>query len=163
MDTVLVPVIKDKAGKLSDKDNYRPIALASVISKVFERIILEKISQYLDVESNQYGFKKKSGTDLCIYALKEIVDTYKVLNGSVFMCLLDASKAYDRVNHRKVFEKLASRSVPYYFIRILSYWYMTQTIFYDGEMSFQMALDQQMGYDKEGSYLHISTIFTSMI
>ena len=42
MDIVLVPVIKDKAGKLSDKDNYRPIALASVISKVFERIMLEK-------------------------------------------------------------------------------------------------------------------------
>ena len=47
--------------------------------------MLDKISQYLDVEPNQYGFKKKSGTDLCIYALKEIEDTYKVLNGSVFM------------------------------------------------------------------------------
>jgi len=44
------------------------------------------------------------------------------------MCLLDASKAYDQVNHRKVFEKLANRSVSYYFIRILSHWYMTQTI-----------------------------------
>ena len=85
MDIVLVPVIKDKTGKLSDKDNYRPIALASVISKVFERIMFDKISRYLDVEPNQYGFKKKSGTDLCIYALKEIEDTYKVLNGSVFM------------------------------------------------------------------------------
>ncbi len=33
---VLVPVIKDKTGKISSKDNNRPIALASVISKLVE-------------------------------------------------------------------------------------------------------------------------------
>ena len=38
LSVVLVPVIKDKAGKISSKDNYRPIALASVISKLFEVI-----------------------------------------------------------------------------------------------------------------------------
>ena len=38
LSVVLVPVIKDKAGKISSKDNYRPIALASVISKLVEVI-----------------------------------------------------------------------------------------------------------------------------
>ena len=33
---MLVPVIKDKNGKINSKDNYRRIALASIISKVFE-------------------------------------------------------------------------------------------------------------------------------
>ena len=43
LSVVLVPVIKDKAGKISSKDNYRPIALASVFSKTIEVIILGRI------------------------------------------------------------------------------------------------------------------------
>ena len=35
MDTVLVPIIKDKKGDISSKDNYRPIAITSVVSKIF--------------------------------------------------------------------------------------------------------------------------------
>ena len=37
LSVVLVPVIKDKAGKIGSIDNYRPIALASILSKVLER------------------------------------------------------------------------------------------------------------------------------
>lgn len=44
MSVLLVPVIKDKAGKVSSLDNYRPIALASVPSKVIELILLERIN-----------------------------------------------------------------------------------------------------------------------
>ena len=44
-DTMLeiVPVIKDKTGRIDQVDNYRPIALASVISKVVEIILLSRI------------------------------------------------------------------------------------------------------------------------
>ena len=37
---VLVPVIKDKSGIINAKDNYRPIALANIVSKVVENILL---------------------------------------------------------------------------------------------------------------------------
>ena len=47
LSVVLVPVIKDKAGKISSKDNCRPIALASVISKLVEVIMLDKIEMYI--------------------------------------------------------------------------------------------------------------------
>ena len=41
--TVLIPIIKNKSGDVTDKGNYRPIALSSVISKVFEHIIIDRI------------------------------------------------------------------------------------------------------------------------
>ena len=76
-------------------DNYRPIALASIISKVVERILLDRITGYLSSCDNQFGFKPKHGTDMCIYALKEIVNLYRAKNSSVLLCFIDASKAFD--------------------------------------------------------------------
>ena len=40
MSVILVPVLKEKAGKLNNIDNYRHIALASILSKILERILL---------------------------------------------------------------------------------------------------------------------------
>lgn len=125
---VLVPIIKDKSGKISSKDNYRPIALASVMSKVLEIIILKRSSEYLTTNYNQFGFKKNLGTDHCIYLLKEMISSYKAHNGSLFICFLDASKAFDRVNHNILFEKLIQRGLPYYIVRLLVFWYVNQTM-----------------------------------
>ena len=52
LSVMLVPVIKDKAGKISSKDNYRPIALASVISKLVEVIMLDRIEMYIITNPN---------------------------------------------------------------------------------------------------------------
>ena len=84
---VLVPIIKDKTGRIDRIDNYRPIALAIVVSKVVERILLDRISHFLETCPNQFGFKRNLGTDTCIYVLKEMVDKYKSLNGGMFVFL----------------------------------------------------------------------------
>ena len=84
MSVVLIPIIKDKKAKISSIDNYRPVAIASVVSKVVERILLDRLSEYLDTMGNQIGFKPKLGTDMCIYSLEEIIGSYSKLNGCVF-------------------------------------------------------------------------------
>ena len=126
---VLIPLIKDKSARLNSKSNYRPIAIASVLSKVFERIILDRISFYISTSSNQFGFKSELGTDMPIYLLKEVIDRYKSLNGNVFMCFLDASKAFDRVNHNLLFVKLLKRGVPACIVRFIDFWYSNQTMY----------------------------------
>ena len=128
LSVLIVPVIKDKAGNINSKDNYRPIALASIISKVVEIIMLNRMETYLLTQENQFGFKKKHGTDQCIFALKELVSVYKSKGSCVYTCFLDASKAFDRVNHTKLFKKLSEKGVPDYLLRILIYWYANQTM-----------------------------------
>ena len=88
--------------------------------------MLDRIEMYVNTNPNQFGFKRKHGTDQCIYVLKEIFNLYRRLNGSVFVCFLDASKAFDRVNHRTLFKQLGARGVPGYILRILIYWYKNQ-------------------------------------
>ena len=68
------------------RDNYRPIALASVVSKVAEIVINNRIYVYLDTCPNQFGFKRNHSTEQCMYVLKDNIDAYRVLNGSVFTC-----------------------------------------------------------------------------
>ena len=45
---------------------YTLFALASVISKVVEKIILTRMSDLLKTTCNQFGFKRKLRTDICI-------------------------------------------------------------------------------------------------
>ena len=56
------------------------MAVASVVSMVVERILLDRLPEYLDTMGNQLGFKPKLGTDMCIYSLKEIIGSYSQLN-----------------------------------------------------------------------------------
>ena len=45
--TTIVPIVKNKCDNLSESSNYRQIALATIISKVFESVLLLKCEEYL--------------------------------------------------------------------------------------------------------------------
>ena len=44
---ILVPLVKNKNKDITDKNNYRPIAIANSLSKVLEKIILARIYEYI--------------------------------------------------------------------------------------------------------------------
>ena len=64
INSVIIPIIKNKSGDFSDKNNYRPIALSSIISKIFEHIIIIRLEEYLWTTNNQFGFKSVHLKDL---------------------------------------------------------------------------------------------------
>ena len=128
MKTAIVPILKNRQGDTSDKNNYRPIAIVIALSKIFELCIMRMIETHLVTSDNQFGFKREHGTDLCIYTVKSVIKYYNLHNSPVHTCFLDASKAYDRVNHWTLFKKLLDRSVHILVVRMLMFWYTRQEL-----------------------------------
>ena len=127
INSVIIPIIKNKSGDFTDNNNYRPIALSSIISKLFEHTIVIRLEEYLWTNDNQFGFKSGHSTDLCIYALTEFIEYFKSCSTSVYVAFLEASQAFDKISHWTLFKELIDRHVPLaYLVVILCYWYQHQ-------------------------------------
>ena len=56
MQSAIVPILKNRQGDTSDKNNYRPIAIVTALSKIFELCITNLIESHLLTQENQFGF-----------------------------------------------------------------------------------------------------------
>ena len=102
-------------------DNYHAVTVSSVISKVFELCASDKFYAFFASHHLQFGFKKNMGCQNAIFTLQQ---NYFVQRGStVYMSALNASKAFDRVNHSKLFDKLVARNMPNCILHVLINWY----------------------------------------
>ncbi len=127
--TTIVPLLKNKAGDISDMSNYRAIALSNSISKVLENVLLTCFQACDDYDDyHQFGFRRNHSTTLACSVLKNTVDYYRRHGSYVFVCLLDLSKAFDSVDHKLLFQKLYSLNVPGNILKLLAFWYLNQTI-----------------------------------
>lgn len=129
MDTLITPILKSTKGDVTSCDNYRPISVTCVMSKLLEIIFLQKYEHLLSTNDHQFGFKRNHSTDECVFLLKELIDFYSSSGSPIYLCFLDASKAFDRINHQLLFCKLLERGVPTAVVRLLSTWYCNQTMF----------------------------------
>ena len=127
--TTIVPVIKNKCGNLADSNNYRPIAIAIIVSKLYESTILYKCKNFLKTCDNQFGSKRKHSTEFCIYTLKEFIDYYKQRGTTIFDTFLDASKAFDKIDFWLLFQKLSTKDFPIFIIKVFAYCYCHQEMY----------------------------------
>ena len=94
--------------KKGETENYRSISLLSIVLKVLERIVLTNIKYHLIqiINNCQHGFLRGKS---CVTNLLEVLDYIgKILDngGQVNTIYLDMSKAFDRISHRKLINKL---------------------------------------------------------
>ena len=90
-------------------DNYRPISVLPVLSKVFEKCIYNQLISYFSSEiiitPTQYGFKPGSTTVDCLVDLIEEISTSLDQGDYAVSIFFDLSKALDTVNHSIFFIK----------------------------------------------------------
>lgn len=149
---ILAPLIKDKNANHSDISNYRPIALATVVSKVLEAVLLERCRDYFKTSDNQFAYKSGHGTEMPVHIFKHVVEEYNNRKTPIFACFMDMSKAFDRVSHQKLFEILLERNVPIYIIELLRKWYNDQKMTAKWDNAFSCEFSTSCGV-RQGSLL----------
>ena len=117
MHLVIILLLKCKSKDPVEVNNYRAIAISTALSKVLEQVLLALLARYLWTADSQFGFKQAHGTEMAIFALKQTVDFYLNHDAHVYMCFLDAKKAFDRVNHWTIAKKLLDRKVSLHIVK----------------------------------------------
>ena len=106
---------------------YISIAISSLLSKILDNVIIERQQDFLSTSNYQFGFKAKSSTVLCTTMVNETIQYYTEKGGrAVYLLLLDASKAFDKVSYEKLFELLLARNVCPKIVKLLYYMYTHQ-------------------------------------
>ena len=98
----LIPIPKSRKKSLNDSSNYRAIAMSNILGKLLDKVILANHNMALKSSDLQLGFKSESSTTACTFVLDEVVNYYNRNGSDVHDVLLDASKAFDRVDHIKL-------------------------------------------------------------
>ena len=103
-----------KAGDLWLTGNYRGIALSTLVSKLINRMLLNRIRPILEplLRGNQAGFRPGKSTTAQILALRRIIEGIKDRNLTAVMVFVDFSKAFDSINHQTLFEILLAYCIP---------------------------------------------------
>ena len=117
--SIIIPILKGYGVDKTLSCNYRAISLSSVVGKIIDLLILNRYSDKLVTSNNQFGFKPKCSTTICTMLVKETLNYYHTNGSDVYCVLLDATKAFDRVNFRKLLEKLIHIQLPIITIRLL--------------------------------------------
>ena len=79
------------------------ISLFNAICEVFDYTILYLCGNFIVTSDMQFGFMKHHSTVLCSLVYHELINHYLSHGSNVYSCILDASKAFDRINYEKLF------------------------------------------------------------
>lgn len=135
----VVPI--NKPGKdPTTATSYRPISLLSVLSKLLERVVLNRLSGFLEsnniLPDQQHGFRPGRSTTHQLKRVKNIISGGLSQKRSTGMVMFDIQKAFDQVWHNGLLFKLYTINLPMFLIKLIAS--------YLQHRSFQVAVNRKV-------------------
>ena len=118
-------ILLNKPGKSKkDPNNYRPITLINCLSKIMEKIIKTKLTQYVEtnniINDEHAGFRAKKGTNDKLFQLTQIATQAKNRKQACASVYMDVEKTFDKVWHNGLLHTMDQHNIPHIFQRFIS-------------------------------------------
>ena len=110
--SVFIPIRKE--GNTKECSKYRTIAVISHASKVILKILQASLQQYVNQEipDVQSGFRKGRGSRDQIVNICWIIKKVREFQKNIYFCYIDYAKAFDTVDHNKLWKILKEMEIP---------------------------------------------------
>ena len=124
--SVFIPI--PKKGNAKECSNYPTVALILHASKVMLKILQVRLQQYANHELPyaQAGFRKGIGTRDHIANIRWIIEKAREFQKNIYFCFIDYTKAFDCVDHNKLWKILHGMGIPDHLTRLLRNLYASQ-------------------------------------
>ena len=110
--SMLIPV--PKKGSTKECATHWTVSLISHASKVMLKILHAKLQHYMNQElpDIQSGFRKGRGTRDQIANIFWIIDKAREFEKNIYLCFIGYAKAFDCVDHNKLWKALKEMGIP---------------------------------------------------
>ena len=117
--SVFIP--NQKKGNVKECSNSHTIALISHASKIMLKILQARLQQYMNHElpDVQAGFRKGRGTRDQIDNICWIIKKARKFQKNIYFCFIDYAKAFDYMDHNKLWKILKEVGIPGHLIYLL--------------------------------------------
>lgn len=110
-----------KKGNLSKCDNWRGISITPSVTKIFNRIILDRIAEPLNhlISANQAGFLPHRSCVDQINTLRILIEQSVEFNASLYISFVDFEKAFDALKREFIWSSLEARGIPLKIVNLI--------------------------------------------
>lgn len=116
-----------KTDEASSVGDFRPITVASILVRLFHKILSRRILSQVDLDMRQRAFIPVDGCGENIAILSATLHEAKTRFKPLYMASLDISKAFDSVSTKAIIRAACRKGLSSAFIRYLEHFYATST------------------------------------
>jgi len=141
----IVVYLNKKKLEMPRPEHFRPICLLSTLGKTFDRVLAQRLSNYLEVsgayDEKQYGFRKNRST---MEALRSLIEFSKKDSRPTAVVSLDLRNAFNSVRYDSIINSLIKYEVPSYLISTISSFLTNRAVLNDdgSEFSYNIGVPQ---------------------